>query len=85
MLRRSIRNWQVAKKRNEESETEQMLKDFEWREAAIAALAGENDKIHILLQRSEEGEITGEATSASGVLKTIGELIAKFADENLGG
>lgn len=69
----------------EDSETAQMLKDFEWREAAIAALAGENDKIHILLQRSEEGDITGEATSASGILKTIGELIAKFADENLGG
>ncbi|REJ72020.1 MAG: hypothetical protein DWQ29_22165, partial [Planctomycetota bacterium] len=68
----------------EPSETAQMLKDFQWREAAIEALTGENDKLHILLERSEDGNLSGEGSSAPGILKMIGELIAKFADENLG-
>ena len=66
------------------AETAQMLKDFEWRDAALEALKGGDDRLHMQLDRVEN-RLEGDTTAASGLLKMIGELIAKFARENLGG
>ncbi len=65
------------------AETAQMLKDFEWRDAALEALQGSDDRLHIQLDRVEN-RLEGDTTAATGLLKMIGELIAKFARENLG-
>jgi hypothetical protein len=65
------------------SETARMLQDFEWREAAIEALSGSNDKLHMHLERVED-HLEGTTTTAEGLLKMLGVLIAKFAKENLG-
>jgi hypothetical protein len=65
------------------SETAKMLQDFEWREAAIEALTGANDKLHMHLERKED-HLEGTTTTAEGLLKMLGVLIAKFAKENLG-
>lgn len=65
------------------SETAKMLQDFEWREAAIEALTGANDKLHMHLERVED-HLEGTTTTAEGLLKMLGVLIAKFAKENLG-
>jgi hypothetical protein len=65
------------------AETAQMLKDFEWRDAALEALKGTDDRLHIQLDRVEN-RLEGDTTVAPGILKAIGELIAKFARENLG-
>ncbi len=65
------------------SETAKMLQDFEWREAAIEALTGTNDKLHMHLERKED-HLEGTTTTAEGLLKMLGVLIAKFAKENLG-
>jgi hypothetical protein len=65
------------------AETAQMLKDFEWRDAALEALKGTDDHVHMQLDRVEN-RLEGDTTVAPGILKAIGELIAKFARENLG-
>jgi hypothetical protein len=65
------------------SETARMLQDFEWREAAIEALKDANDKLHMHLERKED-HLEGTTTTAEGLLKMLGVLIAKFAKENLG-
>lgn len=65
------------------AETAQMLKDFEWRDAALEALKGGDDRLHMQLDRVEN-RLEGDTHAASGLLKMIGELIAKFARENLG-
>jgi hypothetical protein len=65
------------------SETAKMLQDFEWREAAIEALTGTNDNLHMHVERVED-HLEGTTTTAEGLLKMLGVLIAKFAKENLG-
>lgn len=67
----------------EEESTASMLKDFEWREAAIEALSGEKDQMHLEIHRNED-HLEGTGSVEQGLLKAIGELIAKFARENLG-
>jgi hypothetical protein len=62
----------------------QMLKDFEWRDAAIEALSGQDDRVTFHLKQAE-GRVDGAANVKTGVLKAVGKLIAKFAAENLSG
>ena len=64
------------------SDTAKMLQDFEWRDAAIEALDSKADRLHIDLKRVED-RLEGETRVESGILKAIGDLIAKFAKENL--
>lgn len=65
------------------AETAAMLRDFEWRDTALEALKGSEDRIRLKLDRVEN-RLEGDTTAESGILKAIGELIAKFARENLG-
>ena len=62
----------------------QMLKDFEWRDTAIEALSGQDDRV-ILRLKQVDGRVEGDAGVKTGVLKAVGKLIAKFAAENLSG
>lgn len=64
-------------------DTAKMLQDFEWRDAAIEALDSKADRLHMELKRVDD-HLEGETRVESGILKAIGELIAKFAEENLG-
>jgi hypothetical protein len=65
------------------SDTARMLKDFQWREAAIEALSGSDDRLHMHLERVDD-HLEGTTTTATGLLKMLGILLAKFAKENLG-
>ncbi|MBL8852121.1 MAG: hypothetical protein JNG89_20780 [Planctomycetaceae bacterium] len=65
------------------ADTARMLKDFEWRDAAIEALDSQADRLHMELKRVDD-RLEGETTVEKGILKAIGEVIAKFARENLG-
>lgn len=65
------------------ADTRRMLQDFEWRDAAIQALDSKADRLHLELRRVED-RLEGEATIERGILKALGEVIAKFARENLG-
>lgn len=67
----------------EDPSTAKMLQDFEWRDAAIEALDSKADRLHMDIKRVED-HLEGTTTIESGILKAIGELIAKFAKENLG-
>lgn len=60
-----------------------MLQDFEWRDTAIEALDSKADRLHMDIKRVED-HLEGTTTVESGILKAIGEIIAKFARENLG-
>jgi len=65
------------------SETAKMLQNFEWRDAAIQALDSKADRLHLDIQRVDD-HLEGTTTIESGILKAIGDIIAKFARENLG-
>jgi hypothetical protein len=65
------------------SDTANMLKNFEWRDAAIEALDSKADRLHMDIKRVED-HVDGTTTVESGILKAIGDIIAKFARENLG-
>lgn len=65
------------------SDTARMLQNFEWRDAAIQALDSKADRLHMDIQRVED-HVEGTTTVESGILKAIGDIIAKFARENLG-
>lgn len=67
----------------DEESTASMLKDFEWRETAIEALSGEEGRLHMEIHR-EEDHLEGTSSVEQGILKAVGELIAKFAKDNLG-
>ncbi|MCA8998196.1 MAG: hypothetical protein KDA80_14455 [Planctomycetaceae bacterium] len=59
------------------------LADFEWEQAAIDAMEGLDDRFEIELHRTEPGKLSGGGNAQQGVLKAVGAVIAKFADENL--
>lgn len=59
------------------------LKGFKWQETAIAAMQGLNDEVELKLVRTGPGELNGKGNSHQGVLKALGAVIAKFAEENL--
>lgn len=63
--------------------TAKMLQDFEWRDVAIEALDSKADRLHMDIKRVDD-HLEGKTTVESGILKAIGEIIAKFARENLG-
>lgn len=76
----------TAKKKKDgtaEPSTAQMLENFEWRDAAIEALDPKADRLHMDIKRVED-HLEGNGTMESGILKAIGDVIAKFAKENLG-
>lgn len=66
-----------------EESTAGMLKNFHWGAAAIEALSGGDDRMHFEIKRVED-HLEGDGAIHQGILKAIGELIAKFAKENLG-
>ncbi|MCA9089299.1 MAG: hypothetical protein KDA90_11790 [Planctomycetaceae bacterium] len=61
----------------------QQLANFDWQSTAIETLKKQDGQFDLVLRRSEAGVVTGSASSTEGILRTIGALIAKFADENL--
>jgi hypothetical protein len=70
-------------KEEDEENPASMLKDFHWGAAAIEALSGEDDLLHFEVKRVDD-HLEGDGSMHEGILKAIGELIAKFARENLG-
>lgn len=75
-----------ASKKKEESRAGSRaanLSSFKWQETAIAALQGTDDRFELSLTVEESNELQGQANAQSGVLKAIGAVIAKFADETL--
>jgi hypothetical protein len=65
------------------SDTARMLQNFEWRDAAIEALDSKADRLHMDIKRVDD-HVEGTTIMESGILKAIGDIIAKFARENLG-
>lgn len=59
------------------------LAGFQWQPTAIEVLEGENDLVEAELKLTDAGTLTGIGDAQSGILKALGTLIAKFADENL--
>ncbi|WP_437205910.1 hypothetical protein [Planctomicrobium sp. SH664] len=59
------------------------LKDFQWQEAAIAGMEGLDDTFELKLVLTEDDTLSGEGNVQKGVLKALGVVIAKFANENL--
>lgn len=61
----------------------QVVDPAAWRKAALDALVGKsNDVITMEIEKAEE-KLVGQATFDSAILTAAGELIAKFAKENL--
>jgi len=82
--RRTERNQEKGKEVNEERKKRaDTLAAFQWEEAAIEALDGEDDLVVAELKLTDAGTLTGAGTANSGILKALGTLVAKFADENL--
>jgi len=72
------------KRKTEESESRvAALADFEWEETAIKALTGSSDTLTLIIEKNEDGDIEGTSVGEEGILKAVGKIIAKFADENL--
>lgn len=59
------------------------LATFQWQETAIAALQGSEDRLDILIKLDQDGSLHGTSDAQKGVLKAVGAVIAKFAEENL--
>ena len=54
-----------------------------WREAALEALLDKPDDVLTTELKKVDGRIEGETTLGTSILAAVGELIAKFAKENL--
>ena len=54
-----------------------------WREAALEALLGKPDDVLTVDLKKVEDRLEGETTLGTSILAAVGELIAKFAKENL--
>ncbi|MCB9952482.1 MAG: hypothetical protein H6824_16025 [Planctomycetaceae bacterium] len=61
----------------------QQLQNFKWRPIALEELAKQDGTFDLEFKRTSEGTLTGKATSSEGLLRTLGALIAVFAEENL--
>jgi len=59
------------------------LANFVWIPTALEVLEGQPDRLTVSLKLDENGNLIGASNAQSGILKAIGTLIAKFADENL--
>ena len=59
------------------------LANFVWIPTAIANLQGQPDRMVLSLKLDENDNLVGGSNAQVGVLKAIGALLAKFADENL--
>lgn len=59
------------------------LATFVWIPTAIAVLEGQPDRMTMSLKLDENGNLVGATDAQGGVLKALGTLIAKFADETL--
>lgn len=59
------------------------LSAFKWQETAISTLEGSNDLFEMNLQVDKSNELHGHSNAQSGILKAVGAVIVKFADETL--
>lgn len=59
------------------------LAGFDWEQAAIAAMEGLDDRMELTLKRTKSGSLEGAGNSQQGILKALGAVIAKFAEEKL--
>lgn len=59
------------------------LANFVWIPTAVAAMEGQPDRLTLSAKLDEKGILTGVTDAQTGVLKALGTLIAKFADETL--
>ena len=55
-----------------------------WRQAALEALLGKTDDVLTMELKKSDNRLEGETTLGRSILAAVGELIAKFAKENLG-
>jgi hypothetical protein len=63
----------------------QALAGFDWRGVALPELKGaEQDRVHTVIRREANGQITGRTRIERDVLKAAGKVIAKIAEEKLG-
>lgn len=65
------------------SRTRSALQGFEWQQDAIDALEGQDDRIIVLVKKTQENLVSAPGQAHSGLLRAVGTLIAKFAEENL--
>ncbi len=75
-----------AKKKTEESRAgvrASELSNFKWQDTAIAALAGTEDVLEVNMKVDENYVLRGTGNAQKGLLKALGAIISKFADENL--
>ncbi|SFI00198.1 hypothetical protein [Planctomicrobium piriforme] len=59
------------------------LSNFKWQQTAIAAMDGSDDRFEVIMKVNPDLTLQGSADAQKGVLKALGAVIAKFADENL--
>lgn len=77
---------QEAPERDEDvpgSRARSALQNFQWEATAIEALAGQPDTLDVVVRRSGAGTVTAPGLVEQGVLRALGAVIAKFAEENL--
>jgi hypothetical protein len=65
------------------SRTRSALQGFEWQQTAIDALKGHDDRVFVLVKKTEENVVSAPGRAHVGLLRAVGALIAKFAEENL--
>lgn len=59
------------------------LANFVWIPTALEVLNGQPDRVSLSMKLDENNQLVGASNVEEGLLKTLGALIAKFADENL--
>ena len=59
------------------------LANFQWEQTAIDAMDGLDDRLQIVIKRTERGTLEGSGNAQIGMLKALGAIVAKFAEENL--
>jgi len=84
--RKAAENPAEAKKKQDEGRPGARaanLSGFKWQETAIAALQGTKDGFEMTLTVNDAQELHGHANAEVGILKALGAVISKFADETL--
>ncbi len=59
------------------------LANFVWVPTALEVLQGQPDRVTVSIKLDETNQLVGASDVEVGLLKALGALIAKFADENL--
>lgn len=71
-----------SKEAGDKKVTREALKNFKWQETAIAALENSDDALEIHVHKDADA-LLGKLTVGEGVMRAIGKVSAKFANEML--